>query len=112
MIAPMVEVRPRKRTLEFRTDGSAPPLADDPDTAAELVRELLIAGGQHKLGIVSVHLEYRAVQVTFRLPAEVGVLGQLGEEPYLRDVGARLMEAIQRAARKRAGVVVAASTVG
>lgn len=108
----MINIKPRKRTLEFRTDGSSPPLAEDADMAAELVRELVLAGGQHKLGIVSLHLEFRAVQVTVRLPAEVGALGQRGEEEYMRDVSARLIEAIGAAAKKIGSRVATASTLG
>lgn len=82
----------RKRSIELRSDT---PLCADADLSADIVREVVLAGGAHTMKIVKLELEYCALCVTLHVPS----MGDF-EPAYLHEMSVRLLEAVTRAADK------------
>jgi hypothetical protein len=82
----------RKRSIELRSDT---PICEDGDLAADIVREVVLAGGAHSMKIVKLELEYCAICVTLYVPP----MGEF-EPAYMHEMSALLLEAVTRAADK------------
>jgi ribosomal protein L37E len=93
-----------RQVIEFRSEQN---IGADPDMAAEIVREVVRAAGQHKLMVTSLTLEKKALQVAIRVPPEL--LGPTAPA-YVKEVSARLMEALQLGAMRGAGTITVAAS--